>query len=338
MASGNQGSLVTQLNFPEFTDLITRNFYMEGESIMRGNAMTLFKYSDEQTNTGSIRRFQALDMERFALAKPEGAAAKKTKIGIGYYKDANAKRIAREINISWEMRRYNKEPEALQKITSLSEFCPNRYELDLTHRLTFATATSYTDMDGNTISTTTGDGLQLAYSAHTLPFSSTTYRNRISGDPELSIGALEAAEELADSNLYSDFGEKIATSWRYLVTSSDPVTCNIAKRILDSTSDYDYSNSGVVNTYKGKYVHVELPYLHTTAAAAPDTTKKRWWGIVSDEWQAYVGVWEMPNLKTPAEGNNGEDASTDDWVYGCRMSYAIETPGAKGIIMSCPTS
>lgn len=338
MANGNQGTLLSTLTFSEFTDLVNRDFYSEAESLMTGNAQKLFHYADETVNTGDTRRYQAIDTERFGLLKGEGADAKKTKIGIGYYKDVKAKRIAREIDITWEMRKYNKEPQILQKLTSLNEFCPNRFELDLTHRLTFSTSTSYTDMDGDTVATTCGDGFELAYSAHTLPFSSETYRNRISGDPVFSSSALELAEDLAATNIFSDFGEKVSMKWQYLFFTDNPETRNEVKRVLNSTAEVDALNAGVVNVYAGKYIPVELAYLATSAVGAPDTTKKRWWGITSSAWQAFVGVWETPNLKSPSAGNNGEDIHNDNWTYGCRMSYQSCTPGSKGFIASCPVS
>ena len=78
-------------------------------------------------------------------------------------------------------------------LRSLGEATRQRMELDLTHRFTFGTATSYTDLDGETVSTTVGDGLALFSASHTVPDSSTTYRNIVANNPVFSRGGLEAA-------------------------------------------------------------------------------------------------------------------------------------------------
>lgn len=341
---GLQASLMNTITLSEFTDLTKREFSLYKDMVQTGVAQQLFIYSNEQANTGNIRRFQEADIETFANLKREGADAAQAKVGVGYYKDIEAKRIAKEIQITWEMRRYNKHPEIVNQLTSLSHFCPQRVELDLTHVFTFATSTSYTDLDGSTVDATTGDGYTVCYSAHTLAFSTDTYRNRISGDPIFSQGALEAGELLMDSDIKSNFGEKRQMMFNKIVTSSDPTTCNTVRQVLQSTADIDAAHAGVLNVYKGAYVHVILPYLATTATGARDATKRKYWFLVSsgngmaNSWQAYYAVWEMPNLITPRAGSNGEDVHNDNWTYGCRMSYNRVVVSGRGIIGSFPTA
>ena len=89
------------------------------------------------------------------------------------------------------MRVAGKEREMLDKITNLSEVCPNTMDLDLAHRLTFAWATSYVDKDGNTITIDLGDDLSMINASHTLTGSTTTFSNQITGNPQFSKGALE---------------------------------------------------------------------------------------------------------------------------------------------------
>ncbi len=94
-----------------------------------------------------------------------------------------------------------------------------------------------------------------------------------------------------------------------------------AREYLQSTADVEGTNSGVTNVYKAKYRHVVLPLVATTAAGAPDTDKRYYWGIVSTGMSsAYLGVWEEPHLLAPAD--LGKD-STEDWNYGVRGGYGI---------------
>lgn len=336
-------TLLNTVSLDEFTDLVTREFSMVQEMVETGIAQALFIRDDIASHTGDKRSYKEIDTQTFGKLKREGENAAKAKVGVGYEKQLTVRRFAMEIDITHEMRKYNKYPEVTGELTSLTQFCPQRMELDLTHRFTFCTSTSYTDMDGETVDVSVGDGLSLANAAHTLKYSSTTFRNRVSGDPTISQGALEAAETLGVTDIKNNFGDRRIKRFNTIVTSDDPNTCNTVKQILQSTADIDGGHDGVKNVYMAKYRHVELPYLATTSTGANDTTKSKWWFLVAAGqgimgWQAYFAVAEMPNLKSPAPGNNGEDMHNDNWTYGTRCAYGIAAPSAKGFIASCPTS
>ncbi len=338
--AGNFATWLNTATLPEFSDLVTKQFIFVNEKI-KPAAAQLFIYEDLTSWSSQTKRYDEVDVETFASVKEEGVNAKKAKAGIGYNKTMTAKRVAKEIDISWEMRRYGQQYKVKSQLTSLNEFVPQRTELDLTHVLTFATSTSYTDMDGNTVATTTGDGYALAYATHTLAFSSTTYRNRVASDPAFGQAGLEAAELLFTTDIYSNFGERRVMMPNTIITTDNPSLVNDVRKVLESTADVDAAHAGVVNVYSKKYKHVILPYLATDATGAPDSTKKRWWGLASIGdmgWQAYYGVFEAANLKTPTAGNNGEDVHNDNWTYGCRGSYGITTVSGRGLVMSCPTS
>jgi len=331
-------SLLSVASLDVFTDLITKDFTYN-QQMITPIAQQLYIVDNREANSGDQVRYDEVDTETFALLKAEGDDASKVSAGVGYNKTNQAKRIATEIEITYEMRRYNKKPMIVSLMTNLSHFCPQRLELDLTHRITFATSSTYVDQDGQTVTVTMGDGYPLTYATHDLANSSSTYRNRISGDPVLSQGSLESAEELANTNVLSNFGERRVLNFNTLVTGDDPNTCRTAKQIMNSTADVDAAQSGVMNYYAGSYRHIKLPYLATTAAGAYDSTKKKWWGIfaigngVNGSWQAYLSIFEPNNLKTPEE-----DVHSDNYVYGSRMSYCITVVSGRGAIMSCPTT
>ena len=199
-------------------------------------------------------------------------------------------------------------------------------------------------MDGETITTTCGDDQALADATHDLVFSSTTYRNRVSGDPAFSSGAVEAAELLTTTDIYSNFGERRVLTFNVIFSGDNPSVVNAIKQFLESTSDVTQNNPGVKNVSMNKYRHVILPQLATDALGANDSTKKRWWGIAAihgnvNGWQAYLGEWEASHLNVmPSSGNNGENVHNDNWTYGTRAGYGIVTLNGKGIIFSCPVS
>lgn len=338
--AGNFATWLNTASQPEFSDLVTKQFIFINDKV-KPVAAQLFIYENLVGYNSSSKRYDEVDVETFASVKEEGVNAKKAKAGIGYSKTMTAKRVAKEIDISWEMRRYGQQYKVKSQLTSLNEFVNQRTELDLTHVLTFATSTSYTDMDGNTVTTTTGDGYALAYATHTLAFSSSTYRNRIASDPAFSQTGLESAEVLFASDILSNFGERRVMMPNTIITTDEPSLTNDVRKVLESTADVDAAHAGVTNVYSKKYKHVILPYLATDATGARDTTKKRWWGLASIGnmgWQAYYGVFEPANLKTPTAGSNGEDVHNDNWTYGCRGSYGIVAVSGRGLVMSCPTS
>jgi len=329
--------LISALALDELTDLITKSFVMYQDFESR-NAEQLFMRDDIPAGTGESKRFDEMDTETFARGMAEGEDAHKVSVAHGYTKTMYWSRRAAEIDITQKMRLTGKDREILAKITSLNHYCPERKELDLTHRLSFATSTEYTNMDGDTVDVTGGDSLAPVYSAHTLKHSSSEWRNRVVNDPVISQGALEAAETLANTNILNNFGETREMNFNIIFTGKDAATVRTVRKILQSTSDIDQTNPGVANTYTG-YRHVILSKLATDANGALDTTKRRWWGIFADgQVQQHYGVWEENNLKTPSAGSNGDDVHNDNWTYGSRMAYGIALVSARGLIMSNPTS
>ncbi len=331
-------TLLNTIGLSEFSDLIKKEFYLHQEKI-KPAAAQLFMQEDLTGWSSDQKRYDEVDTETFARLKRQGENTTKARAGVGYSKTMTAKRVASEIDITWEMRRYGNQYAAKKQLTSLNGFVIHRTELDLTHRLTFATSTAYTDMDGESVDVTVGDGLALLSTAHTMKHVAGTYSNRVTGDPAFSQSSLELAESLFVTDVRSNFGDRRVMSADAIVTSDDPSTVNAVRRLLESTADVDAAQAGVTNVYKTKYRHVQLPYLATTATGANDATKKRWWFLVAiGEWQAHYGIFENANMKSPAEGNNLDDGHNDNWTYGTRGSYGICVVSGKGFVGSCPTN
>lgn len=335
-------TLLNTVTLVEMNDLIRKSFVMN-QQMVKPVASQIFINADLTANTGNTKRFDEVDTETFGRLKREGMDAAKASVGIGYNKTMTFKRIAMEIDITWENRRYNEDQQVTGKLTNLSHFAEQRTELDLAHRLTFCASSTYTDMDGDTVTVTGGDSLPIVYATHTLKYSSTTWRNRVANDPVFSKSAIQAAETLFNTDILSNFGERRIITPNTIVTGDDPETVNNVMQFLQSTSDSEQNNAGVVNVYKAKYRHLVLPYLATTAVGANDSTKRRWWFLAGigqgvNGFQAYYGVSEATNLKTPSAGNNGEDAHNDNWTYGVRKSYGIVVVSARGLVGSLPTS
>lgn len=327
--------------YNQSVDLVNRTYTKALESykpVMRGSG--LVRVDTMAMNAGQFKRlFEMPVTSRFASIKDEGAPVASAQFQLGYEKELQIVRYGLSIEITREERIQNKNPEVIQKLVNMATQIPERMELDLAHRFTFGTATSYVEKDGRTIDITVGDGFQLFYSAHTLTGSSLTYRNRLVGDPAFSKGALEGMQRLVNEETFDNLGQKVALSFDLIWCSDDKVTNNRIDEELKATADTTSSNAGTFNVNYNSLRKVSIPYLATDAKGSPDTTKRRWWGIASSEMtDLYLCVLEQPQLFAPADGNNGEDFRTGNWAYKTEGSYGIATVTGRWVKASCPTS
>jgi len=336
-------SLLNTLTLSAFVDLTKKQFSHVNEMVQPA-AQQLYITENLTGWSSNQKRYDEIDVETFASLKREGENATKKRAGIGYNKTMTAKRVAAEIDITWEMRRYGNEHKIKNELTKLNHFVLQRQELDLTHRFTFASSTSYTDMDGETVDTTVGDATSaLVCATSALLFTTDTFRNRVTGDPAFSQTALETAEDLYTTDIKSNFGERRVIKPNVIFSTDTASVMNDIKKVLNSTADVDAAHAGVQNVNYQKHQYVVLPYLATTATGANDSTKKRWWGLVStNNFQAYFGIFESPNLKTPTNVGGGmligEDIHDDNITFGARGSYGICILSGRGLVMSLPTS
>ena len=333
-------SLISSLAFPDFVDTVDRLHAQGGSLIADLDAVkSLYMTEAIPSNTGSQRIYDEYDGETYAHFKAEGSDAEKVKAIKGWSKTMTVRRFAAEIDITFEMRNFGKDQDIVNRLTNLARFCPQRMALDLTHRLTFATSTSYTDMDGETVDVSMGSDTATALIDGTqdLTGSTSTYSTVITGTPQFSKGAFQIARERSNTQVVSNYNERRILNFNTVVTSDDPATVDEVQILKRSKTDPTQNNEGVVNTYAGMFSHVILPRLATDALGAYDSTKAKWWFYVAKEDNhAYCGLWESPNLKTPATGNNGEDIHNDDWTFGTRCAYGITIVVARGFLGSCP--
>ncbi len=252
-----------------------------------------------------------------------------------YSKTMTKYRVGLEAVITWQMRKYDKYREITGKLQSLGENVAKRMELDLTHRFTFGTATTYTDRNGVSVSISTGDGLALFSTAHTVTGSTTTYRNRVANNPVFSRAGLEAAEALFAQQMINSLGEKVVVTPDTIVIAWDPATENTVREFLNSTATPSLSNSGVTNVYQGKYELLKLPLLATTATGARDSTKEKYWMLACKaHTDAVCQISEMPHMVAPSMGSNAEEFDNDDWKFKASGSWGIEIVDPKWIVFS----
>ena len=328
-------TLISSLAFSDLVDT-TERIHKMGEYLVEDlNAVKmLYKVESIPNNTGTERLHDEYDTETYARYKIEGGDASKVAVIKGWTKTATMRRFAAEIDLTHEMSKFaTSDANIVNKMTSLSKYCPQRQALDLTHRFSFATSTSYTDMDGETIDVSMGSSTSTALvdSTQDLTGSSSTYSTVITGTPAFSKGAFQIAKERANTQIVSNFNERRQYNFRYIVTGDDPSTVDEVEILMKSKTDPTQNNSGVVNTYMNGFVHIILPRLATTATGAYDSTKAKWWFYVAEEASLYLDIYEAPYMKA-----QDEDIHNDNITFGSRAAWATCCVVARGVLGSCP--
>lgn len=320
----------------QFNDLVKNALvkWREGYESVPERARVLY---DIQTNPWQTSEHSHIDPPGFARRKDEGSTYTVGSPQQGYTLNLTKSRIGLTESVTWEMRKYDKYREIEKRLRGLGNSTAMRIELDLTHLFTFGLqGTSYTNMDGETVSTTTGDGLQIFSDSHTITGSSTTVDN-YNGTNAFNRTNLEAAERLF-RNMVNMNDVKVVPQPDTIITSDDPALINAVQEFLKSTGAPD-AVENADNVYRGKFNHLILPLLATDANGGPSSTGRYYWMLADlKNKDAVLEFSEMPTFTAPSPGNNGEDFDTDDWKFKSSASYAYGVLDYKWIVGSAATS
>lgn len=268
----------------------------------------------------------------FAKRKQEGGNYVYGSIRQGYTLNLSQTRIGLMDAITWEMRKFDKYREIDKKMRKLGEATAKRIELDLTHLFVFGmSAASYTNMDGETVSTLSADGQNIFDTDHTLKSGTTTLSNLIT--TSFGRAGLEEAEN--KFNTYTDDNDNlILVEPDTIITGRNVTIQNAVKEFLKSTLIPDEANNAT-NVYSGKYRHLVLPFANTNASGAPVTTYDNYWMLADLKHKdAICEISENPTFKAPSAGGNGEDFETDDWKFKSSACYDYGVLDFKWIVGS----
>lgn len=302
----------------QFNDVVknARVQWREGYESIPYAARQMYDVRNVSTMTSE---HSVIDGYGFARRKQEGEKYVYGSIKQGYKLNLSQTRIGLMDAITWEMRKFDQYREIDKKMRGMGETTAKRIELDLTHLFTFGmSASSYTNIDGETVATTTADGQNLFDTDHTITGSSDTFSNLIT--TAFSRSGLEEAENKFNTFVDNN-GNIVLVQPDTIVTGRNVTIQNAVKEFLRSTLVPDEANNAV-NVYSGKYKHLVLPFLSTTSAGAPTNLYDNYWMLVDlSHKDAICEISENPNLRTPSEGGNGEDFETDDWKFKSAACY-----------------
>jgi hypothetical protein len=325
------------INSSTYNDFVanTKIEFKKGYEYIQPVARQLYNVRQVGGGMGDIFRVEEIDGPGLASRFTEGADVPNGQINLGYSKNVQVYRIGESIVITWWLRHHGKYAEMMENVRKLGEAVAERMELDLTHRFTFATATSYSDKDGNTVSTTGGDGLAMLSTSHTVTGVSSTYRNRVAGNPQFSAGALEAAENIGNQQMIDNAGRRVFPRYDTIVTGSDVVQQHVIQKVINSLAPVDALNSNVMNPHRNKYKLLVLKFLDSTATSVYDSSKNKYWFLVdSSNTGLYCYVTENPHMTAPTPGGAGDNFFNENWTFKATSTYGIELLQPRGIIGS----
>lgn len=332
-ATINTGSL------NQLVDLVTRSFAATKlnplENVML-NSGVVTKVT-VAPGTGLFRRVtQNLARTAYLGQGAEGAPATSAVFQYGYEKDIVINQYDLSISITKQMRIGGKDQQIIRDLTDLGSAGYSKIDLDLSHRLGFGWSTTYVDSRGYTMDLTCGDGLALFSTVHTLTGSASTISNVVPNNPQFSKGAYTAARRVSVENTVDNLGQKMAKDYDRVITTDDEDTVIAVKELKNATADITSANAGTFNVYgKGSFQHVIAPRIATNVTGGVDSTKRKYWFLASSQLAPiFYGELEAPYVKTPMDGNNGEDAMTENWNFVSFARYGIAVPSPIGILGS----
>ena len=274
-------SPITLSDFPEVHENVERTFQdalKHQTQIAVHPSIAKVSSTDMRTNT-----FHPIAGTTFARRRNEGDSMLFDSPVNGLDFTFTQQEIALGIQMTKQMRMFARDGGArrlMQETTNQTHAATNRIELDVAHMYTFMFDTSYVNMDGETVSTVTNNGLASISTVQTITGGSATYNNRITDidgttvNPKFSrdalLGAVKSTHGILDDN-----GLAIVGNFKTIVTTDDPEVVDQVRRVLNSR-DIPGSADNDTNQFitGASFNHVMVPLLDTTGTGLDDSTKK----------------------------------------------------------------
>ena len=215
-------------------------------------------------------------------------------------------------------------------VRGLGTACAKRLEQDLQLLIGMGTGSSYTNRDGNTVSTQSADAVNIFSNSHTTR-SGTGYDNLDS--TAFGQTGIEAHENLW-RNFVNHDGQLTDQMANAIFSTTKSTLCNLIEEYLNSRGHVEDNHLGVnVYGYKGpRYQHVKMEYLDCTNLLARDASKDDYWGLVvlnADEHELKIS--QDPIVYPPqlVQRNRNVLIQTDcHYSYGIRDAFKISMSNA----------
>jgi hypothetical protein len=212
-----------------------------------------------------------------ARRRSEGGDAYKGTPKQGYNKTFNQTEIALQADVTKQMRMFDKYDEIMMRMREMKRSAVRRFEMDIAALLSYAWSTSFTNIDGETVTVSTPDGLAMISASHTVRGTSDTWSNQLTGNhAPISQPTLENLLQLFNGFLDDADGRSVPVAATHIITGDHVPTVHEVKRILMSVQESGSANNDI-NVNKGILQHIVVPFLDFThATEARDSTKARY--------------------------------------------------------------
>ena len=113
---------LNSLTLTDFTKLAAVIWIKETSGLVNyARDSGIFRVMAVPANSGESREFSEIDGEEYVNFKGQGDQAARGRVQQGYTNTATVRRFAKNIGITYEMRRYNKYPEVVRRLVNLAQ-------------------------------------------------------------------------------------------------------------------------------------------------------------------------------------------------------------------------
>lgn len=261
------------------------------------------------------------DYDKFAGATGEGELYNASEPIKGDNLILTQGKITDSIELTKESQMYDRynQTQNFARMKGLGTACPKRIEHDLQlFFMSFGFGTSYTNRDGETVSTTGADGLAVYSNSHTVNGGSSTYDNLHS--TAFGQTGLEAAEDLFRGFINHD-EELVFVVPDTIITTSDSANVNLVREYNKGMNHIEDANRGI-NVYQGRYDHVVFHLGDTDANAARDAAKDKYW-LLASRANNHHGLLEISQAPRVFNAGKVQRTQNDLWMTDAHYSYGM---------------
>jgi len=267
-----------------------------------------------------------------ARRRDDGDDAYKGTLKQGYTSTFTQAEIALQADVTKGLRKFDKYGEINKRMRGMARGAERRMELDVAAHYSYAWATSYTNIDGETVSTAAPDGLALMSPSHTVNGGSDTYSTEIdTTHDEFSADVLERMEEIANGFLDDSDGRGIPGDCNTIITGRHAPTRNTVTRLLSSELLAGTANNDK-NNYRASYRHIVVPFLdYNMQTEQRDSTKAKYAFIAHLGSEDYTGLLVEVSQDIMFEAPTNVTASST-WEYLTTAYYDLGLTRANWIV------
>jgi len=213
-----------------------------------------------------------------ARRRDDGDDAWKGTLKQGYTTNFTQQEIALQVDVTKQLRMFDKTDEIMKRMRRMGKNSERRMEMDAAAYLSYAWSSSFTNIDGETVATTSPDGNTLIYTDHTANGSSEVYSNEISTThTPIDDDVLEALMEKFNNFIDESDGRNIPVDPTHIITGRHAPTVYQVMRLINPVDDKRAFTSNNDRSGYSHLQHLIVPFMDLNMSTeARDADKARY--------------------------------------------------------------